>query len=418
VVGIFSIYSGAYFFFAIFQCGMPNGTTFWLKKLANQCIRDDIMLGMGYTHAILSALTDLFFLGLIYPVVSKTHLKSREKKNVALLLALSTVGFVASVVRIKWISILVTHNLDFFYKALWLGIWSAIEPGIGIIASSLATLRPLVRQIDYSSGSWGRWTWSKTKSTQVSSGTKFASGDTKQPITGDEDIEKQTFTEPETVHKPKKTFLNSMTKDNNMTFFRTATSNLSPMVSKDLSASSEYSQEDVANDWFPTVARETITSPQPPGPQLSVSSLTSTSSPSPWASYAIINPNGAPPIPPSALLRTNSARPRTGPSTFRMPSSQTTMTRSRHPIRPFEWAGTADGLVPMSEQVHTVEPVTEPTGVKRGISKRTQESRGREGLSLGIFGNDENGRRQRKRLSGSSIANSIADRLNKLRGRR
>jgi hypothetical protein len=374
------------------------------------------MLGMGYTHAVLSALTDLFFLFLIYPVVSRTNLTPPEKRNVALLLALSTLGFVASVVRIKWISILVTHSLDFFYKAQWLAIWSAIEPGLGIIASSLATLRPFFREIESSSGSAGRWTWSRSKSTKLSDGTKVPTADTKEPITWDKDIEKQEFSYTHQVPQRTRAFLRPKTHGNDMTFLKSGTGNLSPMISKAVSEPSDHSSEDGGNDWFPIAPRDTITSPHVPIQPLTVSSLSSTTSPSPWASFAVIRPDtttNGPSAPEPAALRPSTSRPRTSP--FRMPSSRATTSRSRRHPRPFEWAGTADGLIPIGQQIHLIEAGTEQVPSRRGIGTRMRERGQREGLSLGIFGDDKEGHTQRKRLSGSSIASSIAQRLRNLR---
>ena len=48
-----------YFFFAVFQCGVPNGKTFWERKLAGQCVSQGGCLAFGYVHAIIGAITDL-----------------------------------------------------------------------------------------------------------------------------------------------------------------------------------------------------------------------------------------------------------------------------------------------------------------------------------------------------------------------
>jgi hypothetical protein len=37
---------------------------------------------------------------------------------------------------------------------LWLALWSALEPGLGIIATSLATLRPLVHTVSLTLDTW------------------------------------------------------------------------------------------------------------------------------------------------------------------------------------------------------------------------------------------------------------------------
>jgi hypothetical protein len=48
-------------------------------------------------------------------------------------------------VRLKYVSRLATATESWFADANLIAIWSAIEPGLGIMASSLATLRPLFR---------------------------------------------------------------------------------------------------------------------------------------------------------------------------------------------------------------------------------------------------------------------------------
>jgi hypothetical protein len=48
-------------------------------------------------------------------------------------------------VRLNYVSRLATATTTWFVDANMIAIWSAIEPGLGIIASSLATLRPLFR---------------------------------------------------------------------------------------------------------------------------------------------------------------------------------------------------------------------------------------------------------------------------------
>lgn len=54
---------------------------------------------------------------------------------------------IASLIRIKFIPTLGQSSSSFYSNALGLGSWSLIELGCGIIAASLATLRPLFRNI-------------------------------------------------------------------------------------------------------------------------------------------------------------------------------------------------------------------------------------------------------------------------------
>jgi hypothetical protein len=132
---LFSLFSTGYLFFAIFQCGIPRGSTFWLRKFAGQCASEPVGLGMGYIHAILTAGTDLMFLALTYPMIRNSQLEKREKVVVGFILCLATLyvslsnnifsnlirvssGCITSIIRFAWLPVLVSRSPDFF--CMWL----------------------------------------------------------------------------------------------------------------------------------------------------------------------------------------------------------------------------------------------------------------------------------------------------------
>jgi hypothetical protein len=55
-------------------------------------------------------------------------------------------GSIATIIRIPYIHQL-SHTTDFLFVNTGLSIWSTVEPGMGIVAFSLACLRPLFRSI-------------------------------------------------------------------------------------------------------------------------------------------------------------------------------------------------------------------------------------------------------------------------------
>jgi hypothetical protein len=55
---IYIALSLAYFFFVIFQCGIP-GPNFWIKQFAGQCVSSLSWDGFSLTHSIVSATTDI-----------------------------------------------------------------------------------------------------------------------------------------------------------------------------------------------------------------------------------------------------------------------------------------------------------------------------------------------------------------------
>jgi hypothetical protein len=79
ILVIYTIWCIGYGFFAVFQCGIPSGSRFWVHKITDQCGSDALGLGMGYTHAVLTAGTDIIFVLIPIPIVSKARIKPREK---------------------------------------------------------------------------------------------------------------------------------------------------------------------------------------------------------------------------------------------------------------------------------------------------------------------------------------------------
>ncbi|KAL2357039.1 hypothetical protein BJ546DRAFT_837614, partial [Cryomyces antarcticus] len=140
---ISTLYGIIYFLVAIFQCGLPS--LFLQHQLHKQCINPQTLLGLGYTHAVISTITDWTFAILPIFVLWNTNMDIRSKVSVAIILTLGAIGSIATIIRAKYIYGIVYFDQDFFYNATNIGMWSTIEPGIGITAGSLATLRPLFK---------------------------------------------------------------------------------------------------------------------------------------------------------------------------------------------------------------------------------------------------------------------------------
>jgi hypothetical protein len=91
VVITFTTFSFGYFWFAVFQCGVPSGSHYWQRRLANQCSPLKFSLSLGYIHALLSAGSDFTFMCLPYPLLRDSQLKTREKWLVSGILVFGTV---------------------------------------------------------------------------------------------------------------------------------------------------------------------------------------------------------------------------------------------------------------------------------------------------------------------------------------
>ncbi|CAD0106381.1 unnamed protein product [Aureobasidium uvarum] len=145
---IFSLYTFGFFFVAIFQCGSPD--KYLLHKVQGKCISWSVLGPMNYIHGVMNALTDWIFVSLPILVVRKANMTGRDKSSVILVLVIGVFGSVASVVRLFYIKALHSGDQDattFFSDASSIAILSTIEPGMGITAACMATLRPLFKTV-------------------------------------------------------------------------------------------------------------------------------------------------------------------------------------------------------------------------------------------------------------------------------
>lgn len=143
---IFTIFSSAFFFVAVFQCGNPG--FYLVHKLQGKCIPWSALGPLNYIHGVLNTLTDWIFVSLPIFVIRKAHMRGRAKSSVMLILLIGVFGSVASFVRLFYIKDL--HSGDqsatqFFSNTTTIAIASTIEPGLGIAAACMGTLRPLFK---------------------------------------------------------------------------------------------------------------------------------------------------------------------------------------------------------------------------------------------------------------------------------
>lgn len=144
VTAIYTIYATAFAFVAVFQCGIP--TNFLIKEAVGICIKDDVLQPLNYIHASLNAISDWTFAFLPVFVLWNSQMPRSAKISAGLLLSLGAVGSIISLVRIAYIPGLKTGPA-FFTDAINIGVFSLIEPAIGLNAACLATLRPLFKNM-------------------------------------------------------------------------------------------------------------------------------------------------------------------------------------------------------------------------------------------------------------------------------
>jgi len=145
---IFSVYTFSFFFVAVFQCGSPD--KYLLHKVQGKCISWSVLGPMNYVHGVMNALTDWIFVSLPILVVRRANMNGRDKWSVVFVLVIGVLGSVASVVRLFYINYLHSGDKDattFFSNASGIAILSTIEPGMGITAACMATLKPLFKTV-------------------------------------------------------------------------------------------------------------------------------------------------------------------------------------------------------------------------------------------------------------------------------
>ncbi|KAI1085715.1 hypothetical protein F5B20DRAFT_14758 [Whalleya microplaca] len=141
------VFSLFYFFMAALQC-VPT-RYFWLRytgTVSGRCLDKDLITGSTYAAAAINAVAD-WVLGLLpIALVWNLDLGKRAKISVACILALGSIASTATILRIPYVWQL-THDADYLYEFTDLAIWSQVENGLGLTASSIATLRPLFRHL-------------------------------------------------------------------------------------------------------------------------------------------------------------------------------------------------------------------------------------------------------------------------------
>ncbi|XPS69423.1 hypothetical protein M3J07_001684 [Ascochyta lentis] len=137
------LFSVVYFFLVTFQC-IPV-SEFWNNHPASEkCISAGPTKGISYAIAAVNAAADWVLGTLPFFIVWDLQMKLKTKMLVAGILAFAAIGSTATIVRMFYLHTL-TQGPDFLYANTDVAIWSTVEPGVGIVASSIATLRPLVR---------------------------------------------------------------------------------------------------------------------------------------------------------------------------------------------------------------------------------------------------------------------------------
>ncbi|KAK9424291.1 hypothetical protein SUNI508_13744 [Seiridium unicorne] len=143
-------------FFATVSCLVTDITILsWCKPISatwdpstGSCADQSVIVNVSYFISVISILTDWLCAILPAFILWDIQLRFRVKVSVAVVLGLGFIASTATIVRIGYLRYY-TITEDYLYNIANIALWSIVESGIGIVAGSLATLRPLLKYIPF-----------------------------------------------------------------------------------------------------------------------------------------------------------------------------------------------------------------------------------------------------------------------------
>ncbi|KAK1586145.1 uncharacterized protein LY79DRAFT_240866 [Colletotrichum navitas] len=136
------LFGTAFFFLVMFQCTpIP---TFWEQspRVPDKCLSNSVVFITTYTASIINCLADWAFAILPLFILWSLSLPKWTRILAVAILCFAAIGPVATIIQSVYIPTLLDGD-DFLWSTTDLALWSTVEPGIGITAASIATLRPL-----------------------------------------------------------------------------------------------------------------------------------------------------------------------------------------------------------------------------------------------------------------------------------
>ncbi|RYP91479.1 hypothetical protein DL770_002418 [Monosporascus sp. CRB-9-2] len=143
---IVSITSFALFLWNIFQCKPVEAQwdyTILDRHPEAHCVSADAIVSAAYALSAQNIVSDWLYALLPIAMIWKVKMTTEAKVYVSLVLGLGIFASVATIVRIHYLAHL-TDTLNILYSGTEPMVWTLIEPGVAIIATSLATMRPLL----------------------------------------------------------------------------------------------------------------------------------------------------------------------------------------------------------------------------------------------------------------------------------
>ncbi|KAH7304306.1 hypothetical protein B0I35DRAFT_471999 [Stachybotrys elegans] len=154
MLGISAVANTFYFFLSIFQCQPIE--FYWFRYDPNppvqgKCHNSVLATIPSYIVIVLNVAVDWGLALLPVSVVWNAKMQIKLKISVVGLLALGSIASIATIVRIPYAKQLLSSP-DYLYNFTDIAIWSSVEIGLALTASSLATLKPFLRKMKFLTG--------------------------------------------------------------------------------------------------------------------------------------------------------------------------------------------------------------------------------------------------------------------------
>ncbi|KAI6766276.1 hypothetical protein HG530_007346 [Fusarium avenaceum] len=140
---IISIWSIVLFFWNLFQCH-PVEMQWDFRIKEGKCVSVDQIISAAYAISVMTVVSDWLYALLPIPMLWSVKMTKQAKATVIVILGLGIFASVATLIRLRFLADL-TDTDDILFAGTDAMAWTLIEPGVAIVASSLATIRPLLR---------------------------------------------------------------------------------------------------------------------------------------------------------------------------------------------------------------------------------------------------------------------------------
>ncbi|KAI8657452.1 hypothetical protein NCS57_01123400 [Fusarium keratoplasticum] len=142
-LAVITIWSTVIFFWNMFQCS-PVEKQWDFRITGGHCVSADQIVSAAYAISAMTIVSDWLYAILPIPMLWTVKMTKTAKATVIVILGLGIFASIATLVRLRFLADL-TDTDDILFAGTDAMVWTLIEPGVAIIASSLATIRPLLR---------------------------------------------------------------------------------------------------------------------------------------------------------------------------------------------------------------------------------------------------------------------------------